>query len=631
MAHEIDHPDKVLPRSDAAKVFWSQYNRSRREFMDKVQRRKFKELYKAYRAFFEVKDADQKSNLALPLIASHVDSFVARLAGARPIIEVLPREPGDIDRARKHNDLLDYQWDALGMLLHFLMLAKTAMIHGIGWGKVTWRREIRSRMVQKRLDVQSDALGIDLDAFRDLMGRVLGGITGPRMEDTVVWDNPYFQVLEPDSIYPDPEGYSIDSCQYLIERQEADLPYLEAVDKKSGGDVEFVPGALRKLRKLMKDGNLLARGEGQTTVAEEAANTFGGTRSTSQGSDPTRQQFHLLEKWTDGRVQWMIEEAPQLDLIRDEPHATGMKPYVRYTPDPLPNELIGTSVTERLLAINMHMNTTVNAINDATLATINAILLVPRTSLTNPQHLRDRSRGWAWADPQNPPQYLTPPELKQGGYRYLAELRQVAEEIGGTRTFRGLGGDGDTTATEADLLARASGTKAGMMLQVMNEQPLKRTGRLMVKLNELNIDKSREVRILGADFDAQGRRSVSFDTVSPADLAQRGGVEMDVTIDVASNDPDTRQWKMRRAGEQFRTMAEVAKFLPEFRPLVRQHGVELARLTDIPNPEQLMEQGVAELQQQQQLAQLQGSLAQGQNVGNEGQQIAADQGEQVVF
>ena len=138
----------------------------------------------------------------------------------------------------------------------------------------------------------------------------------------------------------------------------------------------------------------------------------------------------------------------------------------------------------------------------------------------------------------------------------------MAEEVGGTRTFRGLEGGGDTTATEASLLAQASGTKAGMMLQVLNEQPLRRLGKLFIKLNEQNLSTPKEIRVLGDEMAQQlllmgGREEAAgaFVTVSPNELVAYGTEDLDITIDVASKDPDTRLVKQRRLTERFTAMA----------------------------------------------------------------------------
>ena len=621
MTNSYDHPDRPPGRDDRTKAVFANYDRSRREYMDRKMRDRFKAFYNAYRSFSEIQDDGSTSNLSVPLIKAHVDSFYARLVGMRPVVDIQPREPGDVARAAKQRLLIEYQWDRMRMLLHAAELAKSALIYGIGWGKCTWRTEVRRRLVVGSLEAPEEVTGINLGPFQGLLEGFfqdyLGGVDR-RMEDVTVWDDPWYENIPPDQVFPAPDGHSIDSCRYVIHRTQMSLDEFEALVK--GGKIDPVRGAVGRLKKALEKGSLIEHGD-SVSLMEDAADKHGGTGHSALPEDPTKREFTLLEHWTDERVRWAVAMDPGIGLLRDEPHALGMKPFVRFTPSPLPNELAGGALTEDLYSIWLEMNALKNARMDNVFRQVHPQIMIPFGVPMNPSHLRFKAGGRFFYDPARPPAFFEYPNAGNiTSYREMADLRQMAEEIGGTRTFRGLEGEGDTTATEANLLAQASGTKFGAMLQQMNEQPFKRLGRILVRLNELNVQEPRYARVLGQDMPVE---------IAPADLASQGGAELDVTIDVATKDPDTRIVKLRRTTEAASALAQAMQADPSLTPLAQEMFVRMAEYHEIPNARQLVEQGRQMMAQQQQQM-----MAMGQQVGNfqgqqntltDGSQMAADQ------
>ena len=657
-----DHPDRPPRMEERTKIVFANFDRSLRDFMDKRQRDKFKSFYGAYRSHFKTKDDGSVSNLSIPLIAAHIDSFYARLVGMRPVVEIHAREPDDVNRATKQRLLIDYQWDVMKMLLHAAELAKSGLIYGIGWGKCTWRKEARRRLVKESFEAPEEVTGLSLgpfqgllDAFRD---QFLGGSVA-QMRDVEVWNDPFYENIPVDQLYPDPDGFSIDSCRYLIHRVAMSFDELEALDK--GGGMKLNRSAMGRLRKALKGGSLKDDEVG-TTLMEDAADTFGGTGDSGLTDDPTKREFQLLEHWTDERVRWVVSGNPEIGMLRDEPHAIGMKPFIRFTPEPLPNELIGTALTERLFSINLHQNGLTNAHMDNVFKTAHPQVMIPFGSPVNPSHIRFKAGGSFRYDPSNPPAIFEYPELKISYYRTMEFLNTMADKIGGTPTFRGESPEGDTTATEASLLAQASGTKFGAMLQQMNEQPFKRLGRILVRLNELNVNETRWARVIGREASqaaseprspqiqgvgpgqpVQGAQQApagpeaGFEKITQADLASRTGSELDVTIDVASKDPDTRVMKLKRSQEAYAALAQSSQFDPAMVPLAREVGIRMAEALEVHDARAKVEAGEQALAQQQQQAlaqqqaQQQGGNGRGnfqgsQNTLTEGSQLAADQG-----
>ena len=623
VTNQHDHPDRPPAPDERTKIVFANNDRAR-EYAEKKIIPKFKEFYNGYRASTQTRDDGSISNLSVPLIPAHIDSFYARLVGMRPKIDVLPREPNDVPRAAKQRLMIDYQWDLMQMLLNSAELAKSALIYGIGWGKCTWKKEVRTRLIREELGASQDAFGINLGPFQGLVDSFFESVGGSRLSESpvTIYNDPFYENISPDQVRADPDGHSIDTCRYLIHRSKMSLDSLEALVKGDG--IKINRAAMGRLKKHLGKGSLLSD-EGAVTLAEEAADRYGGTGDSSLCPDPTKREFTILEHWTDERVRWAVEGNRDIGLIRDEPHAIGMKPFIRFTPDPLPGELIGTSLTERLYSLWLEMTALTNIRLDNLYKTAHPQVMIPRGSATNPAQIRFQAGGHFFADAMNPPQIFEYPQLKMSHYREMGELWQTSEQIGGTRTFRGQEGSGDTTATEANLLAQASGTKFGAMLQQMNEQPFKRLGRIMVRLNELNVDEDRYARVLGADMAveapqapveglspqiqgigpgqppeaAQAPSDPRFEKISPADLASKNGALLDVTIDIATKDPDTQVVKRRQATEAAGAIAQASQFDPALVPLAREAFVELAESYDIHNAQEKIDQGEAALAAQQ--------------------------------
>jgi hypothetical protein len=556
-----DDPEKILAADPATMVVLNDYERSKNHLIDKM-RDKWNEWYRAYRAYVEHTDDDIRSNLIIAAIFAAVEAFIPRLVANRPRIEVWPRGPEDRVRAAQHRAKLDYDWDHMGMPFKTVNMVKGSMIFGTGWYKAYHKKDTRIRIVKKR--------GIVSDP-NSLFGYSVGM---KEVEEPVpVWDDPQVDVLEPDEVFPDPDGKDEDSCAWIIHRYEIDLHTLENATRN--GEPLYDQAVVAKLKKLGEHGNPEHSAQANAnSIREDRESTFGpeGHRTV----DPHKRRFHMIEKWSDDKVVAVIEEEPKLAPVRNARNPYGIKPFARYTPIPDPNAILGISLAEILYANQLEISTLHNARMDHVLQSVHNMMTVRRGSNLNPQNIRIRPGGYVFVDDHDDIDWLQPPRMDFALYRESDDLRLWQQQIGGaTDTFSGVrSAVTGKTATEAALLSQASGSRAGLMYQLYGMQCLNRLGRILMRINEAELLNEKRLPAISGEFPV----------VQPSQLAGGTGLDLEVRIDVAETEPETRLFRRKEYLEAIQTIGQL--YGPNH-PITQKFIIGLAETYDIDNAEQM--------------------------------------------
>jgi hypothetical protein len=233
-----------------------------------------------------------------------------------------------------------------------------------------------------------------------------------------------------------------------------------------------------------------------------------------------------------------------------------------------------------------------------------------------------------------------------GLHRESEEIRRWEQRAGGaTDTFAGIHSSlAGRTATEANILAQASGSRAGLMLQLLGDQALKRLGRLLIRINEIHIDEPKLIRIAGPRFADQQEKAAAlqpppqaqgpaqpgplaallgggaplpnmpfptsappgpqaapgYAVVNPEDLVSENGMDLDLRISIVASEPETRQSKIQRAMGMLKVLGDMG--FPPVHPLFDEVLIELAEGFDFENPAQLVAEGKEVMMQQFQAA-----------------------------
>ena len=592
IANTVDWTDELLEKKAQAKIVYENYKRG----LDPVDARRegWSEWYDGYRSFFQLPEDAGVSEISVPSIFADVEAYLPRLATNRAEIGVWPRAEDDRGRAAKHRALVGQFWDGERMNMELVDFVKSAKIFGTSIWKVVYEKRSRMRTMrvatQQPITLAGGALTLEgqFDEKMEFKSALETTQNGPRA-----------YLMDLDEIIPDPDGYSIESCAWIIHEKRTSIEdVIASLDADEG---IYDDAAVRILLKWMKDGN--QEDQNTESLKYDRETTYGQFVS---GIDPHKRIFHELECWYDGKVVSIVKENPELPAIQHRMNPLGRKPFVKFTPIPLPKEFYGISLVEVLFPLAIELNLLHAARLDNLLYASHQMFKVLRTANLSPSELAFRPGGVIYVDDQQDVQELQTSPKSFALYRESDEIRTWQQRAGGaTDTFQGLSSNlTGGTATEASLLSQASGSRVGLMLKLLTEGPLADLGGLVIILNEIFMDETQQVRIMGDTFG-----DFKFTTVKPEDLINRTGLTLDMKIDVAAADPDTRQLRLQRGTAAMQTFGSVG--MPLNHPIVERMMLEVAEGFGIDDAPALIEEGRQAIAQQQaeQAAQAQGGQA----------------------
>jgi hypothetical protein len=504
---------------------------------------------------------------------------------------------------------LFYDWDIMHMPFKVVNFVKSAEIYGTAWLKVWYKKESRIRVVkEQQITPRLDPI---FNTFP--VGQEISMIDVERPIET--YNDPEVDLLEVDEVFPHPDSKDEETAPWIIHRRQGvGLDHLEKAMRASGEPL-YKPEVVAHLKKVAKDGNQQDINMDET-VARSRKETFGP--ETSSRNDQHLREFTLLEMWTNDKLVVIVEEFPEVPPLRNEINPYGMKPFVRFTPIPDPNNIYGIGVPEILYGLQLEMSTLHQVRMDHALQSAHMMMKIVRSSNINANNIRIRPGGAIYVEDQDDIEFMQPPPLEFALYRESDDLRLHAQQASGaTDTFTGVrSAVTGRTATEASLLSQASTSRAGLMLQILGIQALNRLGKLLTRINDAHIDTTKLIRIGGSEFEGQ-----DYVTIEPEELASRTGIDLDVVIDIAETEPENRLFKRKEAAEALQVLGAV--YQDPNHPVVQRFVMQLGETFGIDNIEQLAQQPAVPPQPQgsqpaQSAAQTPGDLLAEANSGGPG-------------
>lgn len=550
-------PRKLLSDDDMLRLVIDRFNASRK--MVDNMRDKWETWYKLYRSYVAAPDWPFETALFIPLIFSTIESFLPRMVAQRPRLVVEARNDEDMPTANVHRQLLEYQWDFLGMNIKLLELVKNALIQGTAWGKVSWATKTRTRSFRQRTE----------DEFGN-------PVTIEGEQELVVYDDPVVDIPDLEDIYPDPDGRDVDSCRFIIHRMKMQWHELdEAANPVSEGGLGWDREAVNKLKDIR---HKLAKEELDRQKRNRREFTTG--QSTPDKAGAHFWEFDVLEYWEDDRLAVVVLE-PEIILFNGvNPYWHGKKPFIRLVDNVLPNELYGVGEAEILESLNLELNTMHNMRLENVKRDVMQMYLVNVNSPAWGMNLKFKPQGII---PVNDPNDVTPlfhPGQKAASYREEDMLRLWAQlTSGATDPFQGISSDiGNETATGATILSQAASSRVGLKFQILTEMALRPLGELLLSLNEQFIEQDRVLTITGPE-------GVQRVPLTPAAIAT-GGAQLDVRIDVGATDPVNKELRLQRSIQGLQVLGQV--FGDPNHPAIQTLVARILNLMDISiNPEQL--------------------------------------------
>lgn len=519
-------PRKRLSDADAL-VLSSDRFRSARDSR-KGTEQQYQRWYELYRGHVDRTDWPFDTNLFVPITWSTIESFLPRLVSERPRIKIEARNDEDLETARVHRELLDYQWDQLSMGIKLIEFVKSALIYGTAILKVGWETVERERTI---IQTETDEFGVTR-----------------RFEGTqmmTVYDDPVIDVLPIEDFYYDNTGTDMDTCKYVCHRMKMQLHEIEeAVENK--GWKQKSASKLKKITSGKIDTEL-------DNLKKERRTTFGATESPYKEAEIAHlKEFDVIEYWEEDRLVIFVHEPELLLYNGPNPFTHGKKPFIRLVDNLLPWEFEGVGEPEVLESIQIEMNDMHNLRGEmAKRLTMNQFI-VRRGSSINPGQTKFKPNGVIMAtDIDRDIKLLYQADIKPSGYREEEALRFLAQEAtGATDPFKGMGDDSDT-ATGASIMAQASASRVGLKFQILVEMALRPLAQMLIALNEQYIKDERIITIVGPEGALRQK-------IRPEDLA-RAGSDLDVRIDVGQTDPVNRELRLQRTTNILQTVGNIVQ------------------------------------------------------------------------
>jgi len=440
---------------------------------------KWKRYYELYRSYVENR-SDGLSNLFIPLVFAAIETVLPRLVEAifasRPYLAVLPREPQDVDNARVMETLIDYQLvDKMNIVRKFNNWIRECLIYGTAVGKVGWRFETRPRIVRvPRLEI---------------FGVKFGETT--KEEQTVFYDDPDFEPIDLFDFFIDPDATTIDEAAFCIHRFYRSMSYLKK--QAENGIYENID----ELEELTASG---------TITSNERISDIG------LGGGTSGKKLEVLEYWTDDRVITVVE---QQVVIRDakNPYYHRRKPFISIVDVPVPHEFYGIGEVEPIEYLQYAYNDFVNQIMDNINLSINKVWVANKEADIDPTQLTVKPGHVIWAeDIHNDLREVVFADNTGSAFNMLGLMEnQIQNVLGVFDYIKGATPSRAETATTVTSLQEAANMRFKQKIRTIEIMGLRDLGRFMIQLNQQFVDRTRLIRVVGAEGEM-------FQEISPEEI-----------------------------------------------------------------------------------------------------------------
>lgn len=462
-----------------------------------VYAEKWDKVYDLYR--FQIKNkVEGRSNLFIPYAFSNVETVFPRLVSKSPRVNVVPVGPNDLNGSLIMKSLIEFAWEKYNVDETVRRLTKGALIYGTGIAKVTWKKEV---VTHNKLEAE---MGED--------GSVIGSKEVSKRK--VVYDGPCVSNLDLKSVYPDPDGYDVDSCRYIIHKYMATEPELSGNPSYS--------------KELLK----------QVTYGFTNDEIQRGLHNTARES-LSKNECEVLEYWEDDRLVVVAGGV----VLRDEPnpYAHKKKPFVVVCDHQDDQVIYGVGEVEPIEGLQNEMNTLRNMRMDFNTLSLNPTFMVRAGSVADINSVQFRP-GWKIVV-NGDATAVRPVELPQSPMASFKEEESIKMDL---QTVTGVsdyskgneGGSLNDTATGISLIQEAANQRFNAKLQNL-EFGLQRIAEFIRDLYLQFITKEMVIRITEKD-------GYQFLGIKPEDIAGEYDIRIESGSTVPSNKIQERNEEMNK-------------------------------------------------------------------------------------
>jgi hypothetical protein len=351
---------------------------------------------------------------------------------------------------------------------------RSGRIHGLGVGKVPWRKEYAER---RRAEKRTFAPGYRL---------------GDRKPE-LVFDDPDFVDVDVFDFMWDPYGSDVDSCGWLIHRTWLSLE--QCLMRLRNGQWNTASA-----KALLKDGReeewLRAMGGrsryDEVWQARMEASGFTQTNFTYRG-----EQVHEYWEWHDGsKVCGVLDR--ELYVLHGENATVGMKPFVVYRPTPLQKQMVGIGDLEPLEHLQRETDTMRSQASDAVTMALAAGYAYDSAAIDEEDLIWAPNKAIEVrnARPSDAIFPLPRPEIPSSALRVMDMNRADIDAVSGvTEALDPSGGPNAGTATQAFLMQAALSRRVQLSSRRFEIEVVRRAARLFLYLDQRMILENRQLML----------------------------------------------------------------------------------------------------------------------------------------
>lgn len=472
-------------------------------------------LYAIYRTSLEETAYPWQSNIFVPYSFSTIETVAPRMLNAKPQIDTMPRQPDDVPYAKTMNNLLDFEWEMMGMDEVLADAVKEMLIYGTTIFKVFWLNEDTTKT--KRVNVD--------DAFPDL------GLVEDEVTENV-YDAPVVENIDLYDFFWDTRAIDIEDARWCVHRMYRTYEHLEEQQKQG----------IYKNVKLLEDMKT-------ELIDDEKANrrrTMGLSMPVDIEESEGKQMVELLEYWEDDRV---VTVANREIVIRDEknPYRHGRKPFVKMVDQNVPHEFAGIGELEPIETLQYELNSRRNQRLDNVTLALNRMWIISTSAGVDEDELVSDAGGVIHTTDINGIKEIHMPDVTASSYKEEVEVKADIQQATGVSDFtRGVGSEslGNDTATGISLIQEAGNSRFKLKIRNM-EQALKKIGRFMVDLNEQFMSEEKIIRVMGDE-------GAEFLTIRPEDMQGN----LDVRVEAGSSMPSNEAVRRKQVMDSYQLFAQ---------------------------------------------------------------------------
>lgn len=445
----------------------------------------WKRSYNNWRGILEKNKYPWRSKLFVPWSFTVVEAIIPKVFARDPKWRAIARNPDfPEDGPRTVQDLLNYQWNRMGMRIKMYDYIKDSLMFSKAFAKVTWNFKTRNKTFMQPIVGEDDKITFQ-----------------KTVKNEIEADDPKVEIVDPYDIYIDPDatssGFGGDAT-FLIHRKTITLK--EVKDNRNYQNVDKIKSE---------------------SYADQYMDKLARYNDNVPTKDKHKDLVEILEYWERDRL---IVIANRSVVLRDSPNPYDHKeiPFVELDDYRDPHRLYGQSELSVIDPLQREINSIRNQRRDYDNIALNPVIMFVPGTLRNPNSaVMAPGNMWPVSDLSSIAPFAMP--QLQGTSTEIEN--QTAADIQRTVAIDEIGigllpGDSKRrSATEVVTSQSVAGKRFAVKIALL-EEAVKKIGQLVFALNQQFLDQERMIQIVGE------RGATEWVQLSPEDI--RGGYFIDI-------------------------------------------------------------------------------------------------------